>query len=279
MSGGLYLGGVSLPYMSSLRAYIPAYNLTGSEMQYIDEALVADADRLTVDASELLGSLSRMARANGDPMPTIAAEHVRTFQWDDNSPVLYCPNQLLLRTYNAAGKFSTRRNTRQLSSLIIDQEFLVAAFTRREKDPRTSQMPLTRTANWGIPLSWLAAFHEKDRMEVVRSGDSILTVRLHTTQPRALERLKMCKDVIEEFSDDMFEDFDILYDWMAIVPAASVLELDYGPIAARTYPDDSPMDLRMGIEALAEGDMTSAAAAYRRLTSRWLPIRQLAHTS
>jgi hypothetical protein len=50
-------------------------------------------------------------------------------------------------------------------------------------------------------------------------------------------------------------------------------------VADKVYPDDSPMDIRLGIECLAEGDMTGAAAAYRRLASRWIPIRQLARAS
>ena len=66
---------------------------------------------------------------------------------------------------------------------------------------------------------------------------------------------------------------------MEVFSPAAVLELDYGPVADLVYPDDSPSDVRLGIESLADGDMTGAAAAYRRLASRWIPIRQLARAS
>ena len=38
-------------------------------------------------------------------------------------------------------------------------------------------------------------------------------------------------------------------------------------------------DLRLGIESLSESDMTGAAASYRRLSSRWLAVRQLARAN
>ena len=68
-------------------------------------------------------------------------------------------------------------------------------------------------------------------------------------------------------------------EWLDGFDDGAAVALDYGQVAEAVYPDDSPSDLRLGIECLAEADLTGAAAAYRRLASRWLPIKQLARAS
>ncbi len=52
---------------------------------------------------------------------------------------------------------------------------------------------------------------------------------------------------------DMLEDLTQLTEWLELFHPESVVELDYGAVADKVYPDDSPMDVRLGIECLAEG--------------------------
>ena len=78
---------------------------------------------------------------------------------------------------------------------------------------------------------------------------------------------------------DLFTELTDLRNWLSGFSEAGVIELDYGPVANTVHPDDSPADVHMGLECLAEGDFTGAAPAYRRLANRWMPIRQLARAS
>jgi hypothetical protein len=78
---------------------------------------------------------------------------------------------------------------------------------------------------------------------------------------------------------NLLDELTTLTEWLEEFHPDSMVELDYGSVADRVFPDESPTDVLLGIECLAEGDMTGAAAAYRRLASRWIPIRQLARAS
>jgi hypothetical protein len=106
-------------------------------------------------------------------------------------------------------------------------------------------------------------------------------VRIRATLAETLERVRYAVAHLAVAAPelDMLEDLTQLTEWLELFHPSSVVELDYGAVADKVYPDDSPLDVRLGIECLAEGDMTGAAAAYRRLASRWIPIRQLARAS
>ncbi len=139
----------------------------------------------------------------------------------------------------------------------------------------------TRASTWGIPFSWFSLFQESDHQDVVESGGRIVTVRVWARIGEALERVRyaVANLALAAPDLDMLDDLTQLTEWLELFHPDSVVELDYGAVADKVYPDDSPMDVRLGIECLAEGDMTGAAAAYRRLASRWIPIRQLARAS
>ena len=122
---------------------------------------------------------------------------------------------------------------------------------------------------------------ENDRKDVVESGGRILTVRVWAPITEAMERARyaVANLALAAPDLDMLDDLAQLTEWLELFHVNSMVELDYGAVADKVYPDESPMDIRLGIECLAEGDMTGAAAAYRRLASRWIPIRQLARAS
>ena len=116
---------------------------------------------------------------------------------------------------------------------------------------------------------------------MVESGGRILTVRVWASLTDALDRARFAVANLALAAPDldMLDDLTQLTEWLELFHVQSMVELDYGAVADKVYPDESPMDVRLGIECLAEGDMTGAAAAYRRLASRWIPIRQLARAS
>jgi hypothetical protein len=316
MTGNLYRGQAGLPFSSTLRVYEPLEAFPEEQRQAIQAAGARTASRAAVENAELLASLGRITRAGGDPFPTGRTDLVRvttaprpprpasaaatptaetpgraTAADSGSAPaagrnpeplLLYCPSQLVLRAGLAANALMEGIHG-PLAEMLIPEE------QRDKHQERIDQVKArdgsirvhTRASTWGIPFSWFSLFAESDHKDVVESGGRILTVRVWTPITEAMERARyaVANLALAAPDLDMLDDLAQLTEWLELFHVNSMVELDYGAVADKVYPDDSPMDIRLGIECLAEGDLTGAAAAYRRLASRWIPIRQLARAS
>ncbi|MBT2594188.1 hypothetical protein [Arthrobacter sp. ISL-72] len=229
------------------------------------------------------GDASAAAADAGKPGHAAEAEADADGDGESGEPaLLYCPSQLVLRAGLAANALMEGIHG-PLAELLIPEE---------QRDKHQERIDLvkaregttrvhTRASTWGIPFSWFSLFQESDPQDVVESGGRIVTVRVWARIGEALERVRyaVANLALAAPDLDMLDDMTQLTEWLELFHPGSVVELDYGAVADKVYPDDSPMDVRLGIECLAEGDMTGAAAAYRRLASRWIPIRQLARAS
>ncbi|UTT70105.1 hypothetical protein NMQ03_02765 [Arthrobacter sp. DNA4] len=294
MTGNLYRGQAGLPFSSTLRVYEPLEAFPEEQRPAIKAAGAQAMSRAAVENAELLASLGRITRTGGDPFPTGRTDLVRVTTApesgtaDDGAdagtePVLlYCPSQLVLRAGLAANALMEGIHG-PLAELLIPEE---------QRDRHQERIDLvkardgsvrvhTRASTWGIPFSWFSLFMESDRKDVVEAAGRILTVRVWAPITDALERARyaVANLALAAPDLDMLDDLAQLTEWLELFHVNSMVELDYGAVADKVYPDESPMDIRLGIECLAEGDMTGAAAAYRRLASRWIPIRQLARAS
>ncbi|MDP9888526.1 hypothetical protein [Pseudarthrobacter enclensis] len=296
MTGNLYRGQAGLPFSSTLRVYEPLEAFPEEQRPAIQAAGAQAVSRAAVENAELLASLGRITRTGGDPFPTGRTDLVRVTTLPapeggaaddaadaDAGPVLlYCPSQLVLRAGLAANALMEGIHG-PLAELLIPEE---------QRDRHQERIDLvkardgsirvhTRASTWGIPFSWFSLFMESDRKDVVEANGRILTVRVWATLTDALERARyaVANLALAAPDLDMLDDLAQLTEWLESFHVNSMVELDYGAVADKVYPDESPMDIRLGIECLAEGDMTGAAAAYRRLASRWIPIRQLARAS
>lgn len=299
MTGSLYRGQAGLPFSSTLRVYEPLEAFPEDQRAALKAAGKRAASRAAVENAELLASLGRITRPGGDPFPTGRTDLVRVTrapgisvgddatkesgaETSDGAALLYCPSQLVLRAGLAANALMEGIHG-PLAELLIPEE------QRDRHQERIDQVNArdgitrvhTRASTWGIPFSWFSLFLESDPQDVVESGGRILTVRVWATISEALDRVRyaVANLALAAPDLDMLDDLTQLTEWLELFHADSMVELDYGAVADKVYPDDSPMDVRLGIECLAEGDMTGAAAAYRRLASRWIPIRQLARAS
>jgi hypothetical protein len=298
MAGNLYRGQAGLPFSSTLRVYEPLEAFPEEQRQAIQAEGARSASRAAVENAELLASLGRITRSGGDPFPTGRTDLVRVTTapalssgTDDVAPdddadaepvLLYCPSQLVLRAGLAANALMEGIHG-PLAELLIPEE------QRDKHQERIDQVKArdgsvrvhTRASTWGIPFSWFSLFMESDHKDVVEAGGRIVTVRVWAPITDALERARyaVANLALAAPDLDMLDDLAQLTEWLELFHVESMVELDYGAVADKVYPDDSPMDIRLGIECLAEGDMTGAAAAYRRLASRWIPIRQLARAS
>ncbi|MDQ0770785.1 hypothetical protein QF031_003534 [Pseudarthrobacter defluvii] len=301
MTGNLYRGQAGLPFSSTLRVYEPLEAFPEEQRPAIQAAGARAASRAAVENAELLASLGRITRSGGDPFPTGRTDLVRVTTAhaqetgapdgetaDDGAdagtgPVLlYCPSQLVLRAGLAANALMEGIHG-PLAELLIPEEQRDRHQERIDlvKARDGSSRVHTRASTWGIPFSWFSLFMESDRKEVVEAAGRILTVRVWAPITDALERARyaVANLALAAPDLDMLDDLAQLTEWLELFHVDSMVELDYGAVADKVYPDESPMDIRLGIECLAEGDMTGAAAAYRRLASRWIPIRQLARAS
>ncbi|WP_427173374.1 hypothetical protein [Arthrobacter sp. 92] len=308
MTGNLYRGQAGLPFSSALRVYEPLMAFPEEQRPALQAAGARAVSRAAVENAELQASLGRITRPGGDPFPTGRTDLVRVLPAPDSSTplagtatgrtaeetdgggqgevaapdLLYCPSQLVLRAGLAANALMEGIHG-PLAQLLIPEE---------QRDKHQERIDLvkarggvtkvhTRASTWGIPFSWFSLFQESDPRDVVESGGRIVTVRVWAKIEDALERVRyaVANLALAAPDLDMLDDMTQLTEWLELFDPHSVVELDYGAVADKVYPDDSPMDVRLGIECLAEGDMTGAAAAYRRLASRWIPIRQLARAS
>ena len=303
MTGNLYRGQAGLPFSSTLRVYEPLEAFPAEQQAALRTAGARAESRAAVENAELLASLGRITRPGGDPFPTGQTDLVRVLAVSGSAAarndaagkgeeigdgevlparLLYCPSQLVLRAGLAAHALMEGIHG-PLAQLLIPEE------QRDRHQERIDQVKAreglgrvhTRASTWGIPFSWFCLFQESDPTDVVESDGRIVTVRIRATIAAALERVRhaVAHLALAAPDLDMLEDLTQLTEWLELFHPESVVELDYGAVADKVYPDESPMDVRLGIECLAEGDMTGAAAAYRRLASRWIPIRQLARAS
>lgn len=303
MTGNLYRGQAGLPFSSSLRIYEPLEAFPPEQQRQ----LVADSgkigSRAAVEIAELQASLGRITRTGGDPFPTGRTDLVRMTRVPagrhaaseaaadktgqdkedhDAGRLLYCPSQLVIRAGLAANALMDGVHSPLADLLIpVSQRDKHQERIDRINAGEDAKRVHTRASTWGIPFSWFSLFADSDRKDVVESDGHILTVRVWTPLTEALDRARFAVAHLALAAPDldMLDDLTQLTEWLELFHVQSMVELDYGAVADKVYPDESPMDVRLGIECLAEGDMTGAAAAYRRLASRWIPIRQLARAS
>ncbi|VXC30434.1 conserved hypothetical protein [Arthrobacter sp. 9V] len=295
MTGNLYRGQAGLPFSSSLRIYEPLEAFPPEQQRRLLAEGSKAGSRAAVENAELQASLGRITRSGGDPFPTGRTDLVRMTRVPtgrhaapqetedhDAARLLYCPSQLVIRAGLAANALMDGVHSPLADLLIpVSQRDKHQARIDRINAGEAAKRVHTRASTWGIPFSWFSLFSESDRKDVVEAEGRILTVRVWTPLTEALDRARFAVAHLALAAPDldMLDDLTQLTEWLELFHVQSMVELDYGAVADKVYPDESPMDVRLGIECLAEGDMTGAAAAYRRLASRWIPIRQLARAS
>lgn len=271
---------VSRPLSSHLRIYEPLEAFGPKERERIEAGLLGRGGREDLDAAETDATLDRIVSGAGDPFPPDGAEFTRALTV--NGTTLYCPSQLVLRSGLAAESVISSA-PRILAELMLPEEARERHQRRVDRIAAETASPRinTRESLWGIPFGWFVLFQESDPTEVVEDGEHVRTVRIVAPWAKAIGRARFAVANLALAAPDMsmLDELTSLTEWLEQFHPDSVIELDYGRVADRVFPDESCLDVRLGIECLAEGDLTGAAAAYRRLASRWIPIRQLARAS
>ncbi|MEE1621828.1 hypothetical protein ACQ3I4_09595 [Zafaria sp. Z1313] len=268
----------SLPPTSYLRVFQPlrAYD-DGAQARISAQGALARPgfeERVAAEA------VQRLLRPVSDPFPR-GTEGYRVLHYplpEGVTAAFYCPEQLQVRATLASEQLDGTMRPQLLEMLVPDAARAVNAARLGETDLAGELGSLqTRGATWAVPFAWFVLLREDDHREVDEDGDRVLGVRLSAPMVQVLERARYAAASLAVHAPelDLLDELTALVEWMKLFHHDSIVELDYGGLAEFVWPDDSPHDLRMGIESLSEGDMLGAAAAYRRLTTRWLKVRQL----
>lgn len=268
---------------ANLRVYEP---LSAFE-DWAQSIILSSPKRSWQQANELEANLlwARTLRKISDPFPHDEPEFFRSVTilgHDGAEHTRYCPAQLQARSVLASEQAENAMRS-EVFDLLVPPAARSANAARLDANKLAVDLTHlnTRTATWGIPLSWFVLFHEDDEYEVHQEADKLRSVRLLTTFGQAVERMAWAMQVLVTHAPQtpLFEELGQLGSWLEGFDPESVIELDYGTLAELVWPDDSANDLRHGLQALEDEDLTSAAAAYRRLANRWLGPRHLARAN
>jgi hypothetical protein len=147
------------------------------------------------------------------------------------------------------------------------------------------------TSTWNIPPRWFALFRPDERLRG-ENQDGVFTI-LRTTIQNAKSRARFTHEaVFGAFGSGQVEgEITDLISWLEIFDNLSIVELDYGGLAAYLNKlliqngepglsaDTSIEDVNTSIAGLASGDGALAGKGYERLVSRWRKMTTLESTT
>ena len=255
--------------------------------------------RAQVEETARRRSRSRLVRDVTDPFPH-QDDLVRVLKVPavdaDGQPgagvsEFYCPEEMALRSELAAVQLEGSMRADTFSLAVPEaarQANLERLAARAERSGMFDQVDQdeqlqvrTRTAVWGVPAGWFTLFGREDPVEVERAEAEVVGARMTTSLTAALERGRRAAVVLSLHAPDLdlLDDVTSLVAWLQSFHPDAHLELDYGPLAALVWPDDSVFDVQTAIDSLEEGDMSTAVLANHRMVRRWLAVRQLGRAS
>jgi hypothetical protein len=187
--------------------------------------------------------------------------------------ILVCPLELDLRAAHALASFRRHVPEQVLSAFVPDGR----GRERLERLWDSGRVPHILDEAWVVPLHWFVAFGPDERhLTDPPEGNGPRVTHL-TTCGQALARLERAIDAVEtgvEDGEDVLAALAGTAAWLDSFDAASLLELDYGGVAAmldeqQLRDDTTCEELWEAIEALLAGDLLAAAAAYGVARARW----------
>jgi hypothetical protein len=196
---------------------------------------------------------------------------------------LICPLQLELRAAVALANFRRVVPPTVFDAFVPDRR----SFGRLEQLSSSGRAPHVLDEPFAVPLHWFVAFSPRERRFTDPPEGAGARLVYLTTVEQAQDRLERALDVVESTVEDGEEVLAALAEvaaWLDAFEPSSLLELDYGGVG-RTVPrevlreDRTCEELWTAIDALASGDLLSAAAAYGVARGRWNDHRARQHAS
>lgn len=283
------------PQRFALRIYLPQEDLEAHYAPDIPRAM----DPFDAGVHELIEQLGRVVDLSAPALPpaheplwtipfsTAPSAATRLTAAVGDFPVFHPPQRLRrsLRLFSAANS----EDAAQLLPLLISEHEVKEA---AESVSAEVFFPLyVRESTYVVPMTWFAAFAAEDHVMLVRQGREIheYVVPADTAAHRVLRAaeiveqaaLSSISDADEHLSEEaqqakaFADELTRLGRWLGTFSATSLVVLEYGSLADRLQPDESPQDLADAVELLAEHDLPSATAALRRIFTRWAPLAHM----
>lgn len=286
------------PYVAYLRVFEPVEHLPEQARARWVAYAASQPGRAALEAAEFAAAVRRLAGRPPVPVPPVESRDGLLLEVDGATYV--CPQQTRLRvwrqlTSSDPGETSLSSALGETSPALREQAAAdLADYTRDGGEPRV----FTRATTWRVPVSWFVPFAGDERDLVLDSGrdsgpagaGAAATgerhLRYRTTMSSARRRcahgLRAARAHLDD--DDVIAEIEAVARWLEQFDHRSMLELDYAGLVellddAHLLGDDSADDVAQGLAALVEGDALSAAAAYRRFSTRWQRVALLARAS
>jgi hypothetical protein len=157
----------------------------------------------------------------------------------------------------------------------------LASYVERGGDVRL----FSRTSTWHVPLAWFVLFSPEERQLRLDVGER-RSLRYLTEMSSARRRCAIALRTVRRHLDDapVAREIEQVGRWLEEFHPHCLVELDYAGLVdlvddVHLSGDDSVADVTAGLEALAEGDSATAAAAYQRLGTRWGRVALMSRSS
>jgi hypothetical protein len=269
------------PYQAHLRVYEPVAHLPAEPRERWTRYAEDPPTRAEIEAGLFHDTVRRLA--GRPPVPVPPTESPDALLLDDGGELFVCPQQPRLAVWQRIGRPDDDLDLLPgdaVPPVLREQAAAdLAALTGAGGETRL----FSRTAAWQVPVSWFVPFAADDRRLVLGDGRS-LTYRtaMSAARRRAAVALRTAREALGDL--DLVAEIEDVARWLEQFDPRSRVELDYAGLAdlvgeEHLASDDSASDVAEGLAALAEGDATSAAAAYRRWTTRWRRVQLLSRAS
>jgi hypothetical protein len=260
------------PYVASLRIYEPITAFSPAE--------ALRWKSIPITATTARDEQSRaLARTIITEPPALRPDGAHILEWEGKRYV--CPWSTAARVWAALDKFKDSVPL-PVSKFFIPPNIEEAININSES--LEDKVPHIISETWMVPPRWFSLFVPEDRMRG-QNDDGPFTI-MRTSIANAKARCMFTHEsVVSAFGHGPIEEeIADLLEWMSLFHAESIVEVDYGGLAAyleKTLIEDgetgleadtSIEDIQSSLMGLAAGDGAKAGVGYERLISRWRKV-------
>jgi len=263
------------PYVASLRVYEPMDAFEPAE-QLRWQAIPITA---STGYDEQIRALRRLISSQP---PSLSADSAHILEFDGKRYA--SPWSTAARCWVALSSFKESIPLSVASFFVptsVEESIAINSETVEDKVPHII------TETWMIPPRWFSLFEPSERLRGHNEDGPFSLARTSITNAKQ-RCIFTHQSVVETFGTGPIEqEIADLLEWLTMFHAESLVELDYGGLAAyleQTLKEDgfegleadtSIEDIQMSLGGLATGDGAKAGMGYERLISRWRKVAAL----
>lgn len=196
---------------------------------------------------------------------------------------MVCPLQLDLRAAVALESFRRTVPAAAFDAFVPDAR----ARTRLERLSASGRAPHVLDEPWAVPLHWFLAFEPDERRLTDHPegpGPRLVYLTSCATAAGRIDRVIGIVEATVEDGEDILAALAEIGAWLDAFDPEALLELDYALLTRDMTRDELAADrtcedLWQAVDALASGDLLSAAASYGVARARWHHRRARQHAS